>query len=58
MVGKICPKYIDYQQKTVIGKGAFGKVYKLNENFAVKEEYKVAINTYQSDIFYNIATLL
>ena len=33
--------YTDYQQKTVIGHGAFGKVYQLKEKYAVKEEYKV-----------------
>ena len=33
--------YTDYQQKPVIGHGGFGKVYQLNKDLAVKEEYKV-----------------
>lgn len=41
MVGKICEDYADYQQKPVIGYGGFGKVYRLNKDRAVKEEYKV-----------------
>ena len=41
MVGKICMDYADYQQKPVIRYGGFGKVYRLNKDLAVKEEYKV-----------------
>lgn len=42
MIGKISMDYANYQQKTVIGYGGFGKVYQINEQYAVKEEYKVA----------------
>ena len=41
MIGEICMDYTDYQQKDVIGHGGFGKVYKIDEGRAVKEEYKV-----------------
>lgn len=43
MIGKICEEYTTYSHKdeNVIGDGGFGKVYKLNDNYAVKEESKV-----------------
>ena len=41
MAGGICMNYTNYQQKPVIGYGGFGKVYQLNKDYAVKEEYKV-----------------
>ena len=43
MIGKICEEYTTYTKKGVIGKGGFGKVYKLNDRYAVKEERKVFI---------------
>ena len=44
MAGGICMNYTNYQQKHVIGYGGFGKVYQLNKDYAVKEEYKVTKN--------------
>lgn len=41
MIGKICEEFTTYNQKDVIGDGGFGKVYKLNDKFAIKEESKV-----------------
>ena len=42
MVGKVCQDYTNgAYKKDKIGQGGFGKVYKLNEKLAVKEEYKV-----------------
>lgn len=45
MIGKVCEEYTTYNRdnENVIGDGGFGKVYKLNDKHAVKEESKVMI---------------
>ena len=49
MVGKICEKSI-YRKEDLLGKGAFGEVYKLSDTLAVKEEIKVAIFTVITEV--------
>ena len=43
MVYKTCEKLSSYKKDNLLGRGAFGEVYKLSDSLAVKEENKVAI---------------
>ena len=52
IIGEVCKDYLTYKDKVVIGHGGFGKVYKLNAEHAVKEEYKV----YRKELCYIYTT--
>jgi len=46
LIGKVTQDYVEYSAKEEIGHGGFGRIYKLNDQLAVKEEHKVIVKLF------------
>jgi len=56
-IGKINNDYTSYNQLEEIGHGGFGRVYKMDRKYAIKEELKVFIHNYVITIWLMINVL-